>query len=793
MGKNILSLVVALTTLCAFHHAGAQVSFGSSELFNGGWKFTLSDQPSVLYADVDDVPWQDVMLPHDWSVLQPMSKDKYSCTGWLPGGIGWYRKDFSLVPEKGKRYYVYFEGVYNRSTVYLNGTPVCERPNDYVSFMCEITDHLTQNDRNVLMVKVDHSREADSRWYTGSGIYRNVWLVSAPESHLSQWGLGYSLSSLRDGGAVLSVYDSVDGETMKGDRVRFSLYDADSRVVVSKTVPVKGAKVETDIIVSDPKLWNLDSPYLYLLKADLLRKGRVKDSATTRVGIRDCGFDPDKGFFLNGRNMKLKGVCLHHDAGSLGSAVPSEVLRRRLENLKKIGVNAVRTSHNPQAPMFYDLCDEIGLLVMDEAFDEWKYPKRKWLEGWNIGTPGYQGSYDFFDEWAERDVRDMVRRDKNHPSVIMWSIGNEVDYPNDPYSHPVLDGSSISQPMYGGYHKVAPDASELGDIAVRLASVVRNEDASRPVTAALAGVVMSNETRYPEALDIVGYNYTEDRYDTDHKRYPARVIFGSENRLDTDAWKAVLDREFISGQFLWTGTDYLGESGAWPARGFHTGLLDFCGFPKPAGKFRASMWAERPVAFLGTSLGQDVFTPVWNYEDGQMIKVDCYTNQTCTRLLLNGKEVGSIKSKSDVAEAISWDIPYEKGKLVVQAIDAAGKTVAVDSLTSFGVPYALRAYYDDPKTEAVSDLDVRQIVVEVIDMDGNIVPVADNMIFCSVDGGGRLLGLESGNNFDVSEQYDNKCKAFNGRLLAYIDKGTGGVVTVQFTSNELIAAELILN
>ena len=784
--------VTGLMMLALSMAAPAQVSFGTAELYNDGWKFSLSDPAEASSPVFDDISWQDVTLPHDWSVHYPMSKDKYSCTGWLPGGIGWYRKSFSLSPEKDKRYYLYFEGVYNRSAIYLNGTRIYERPNGYVSFLCEITDHLVRKGNNVLAVKVDHSREADSRWYTGSGIYRNVWLVSAHDVHLSQWGLGYSLSSFADARAVLSVFDSIEGKTGKGASVRFSLFDADGNKVVSDVVPVENSAAKTELEVHNPRLWDIDSPYLYSLKAELLDKGKVVDAATSRIGIRTSVFDADKGFFLNGRSLKLKGVCLHHDAGTLGAAVYPEVLRRRLENLKAIGVNAVRTSHNPQSPSFYDMCDEVGLLVMDEAFDEWRFPKRKWLEGWNAGTPGYQGSYDFFDEWAERDIIDMVSRDRNHPSIIMWSIGNEVDYPNDPYSHPILDGSSISQPMYGGYQKNAPDASELGEIAVRLASAVRSVDRSRPVTAALAGVVMSNETAYPDALDIVGYNYTESRYDIDHQRYPSRVMYGSENRPDVDAWKAVISRDYIAGQFIWTGTDYLGESGGWPARGFYTGLLDFCGFPKREGKFRAAMWAVSPVAFIGISNGNDAFSQVWKYEAGKKVRVECYTNQTGARLLLNGREVGQYKEKTDIADILAWEVPYEEGEIVVQALDENGRVTASDSLASFGKPYALRTYPEDPQTADISDCQVRQIVVEVVDRNGNPVPVADNPVTCTVGDNGRLLGLESGNNTDVSDQSDNICNAFNGRLIAYIHKEKGKPVAVRFTSDGLLMAEIFL-
>lgn len=403
-----------------------------------------------------------------------------------------------------------------------------------------------------------------------------------------------------------------------------------------------------------PHRWSLTDPYLYTLKTEIYRNGERIDGCETNVGLRTLQFDANKGFALNGQWMKVKGVCLHHDAGVLGAVVPPEVWERRLTNLKAIGVNAIRMSHNPQAPVLYDLCDRLGFLVMDEASDEWEFPKRKWVKGWNVGEPSYDGSFDFFEEWIERDVTDMVRRDRNHPCVFLWSIGNEVDYPNDPYSHPVLDGTTINQPMFGGYKPEAPSAMRIGVIAKRLAACVRAVDTSRPVTGALAGVVMSNQTEYPEAVDVVGYNYTENRYDIDHATYPDRVIYGSETGVGIEAWHAVRDKDFIFGQFLWTGTDYLGEAGRWPSRGLYTGLLDFGSFPKPRGYFRASLWSEQPMAYIGTYpirkgenwLSMDAWD-TWNYEPGELIRVVCYTNAPQARLLLDGKEVGEMKPYDD--------------------------------------------------------------------------------------------------------------------------------------------------
>lgn len=516
--KNNRTALVFLLAMLAVAPIKAQVAFGDAAKFNDGWLFRLTDDSAIVRTDYDDSEWRKLSLPHDWSIEGQLSPTLASCTGYLPGGIGWYRKHFR-VEDNATRHYIYFEGVYNRSEVYLNGHLLGRRPNGYVSFLYDMTPYLKEGD-NVLAVRVDHSRYADSRWYTGSGIYRDVWLVAAPDTHIAQWGVGWHAASLTDKQAVVAVDVEVEKHKATSDKLELkaSLYDTAGKKVAQRRVRVADgkegiAKQSLDLKVSKPHRWNLDNPYLYTLKTELLANGKRIDGSETKVGLRTLEFDANKGFALNGNWMKVKGVCLHHDAGVLGAVVPPEVWERRLNNLKGIGVNAIRMSHNPQAPVLYELCDRLGFLVMDEVSDEWEFPKRKWVQGWNVGTPSYDGTFDFFEEWIERDVTDMVRRDRNHTCIFLWSIGNEVDYPNDPYSHPVLDGAKINQPMFGGYKPDAPDAMRIGTIAKRLAACVRAVDTSRPVTGALAGVVMSNETEYPDAVDVVGYNYTENRYD----------------------------------------------------------------------------------------------------------------------------------------------------------------------------------------------------------------------------------------------------------------------------------------
>lgn len=800
--KNVLfAAIMSVMALVTGTPAKAQVSFGDANKFNDGWLFHLKDDSAAVSTSYEDDKWRRLTLPHDWSVEAQLSPSLASCTGYLPGGIGWYRKHFRIT-DNAARHYIYFEGVYNRSEVYLNGHLLGKRPNGYVSFLYDLTPYLKEGD-NVLSVRVDHSRYADSRWYTGSGIYRDVWLISAPEIHFAQWGIGWQATSLTDRQATVVVDMEVEKHIATGDKLELSavLYDAAGKQVAQRRTRVsdgkEGISKETlTLKVATPHRWNLDDPYLYTLETELLCNGKRVDGNKTNVGLRTLDFNADKGFALNGNQMKVKGVCLHHDAGVLGAVVPPEVWYRRLNNLKEIGVNAIRMSHNPQAPVVYELCDKLGLLVMDEVSDEWEFPKRKWIEGWNKGEPGYDGTSDFFKEWIEQDVTDMIRRDRNHPSVFLWSIGNEVDYPNDPYSHPILNGSTISQPTFGGYKPDAPDAMRIGVIAKRLAACVRAIDTSRPVTGALAGVVMSNQTEYPDAVDVVGYNYTEDRYDEDHATYPNRIIYGSENRSDIEAWYAVKNNEFIFGQFIWTGADYLGESGAWPSRGLYTGLLDFGSFTKPRGHFRASLWSEKPVTYIGTYpkhsyLSADAWD-IWNYDPGQEIRVVCYTNAPQARLLLDGKVVGEMKAYDEKTGIIHWDIPYQAGKLEAEGCDQAGNVLSSYSIKSSGRPYALRVSAD--RTTLAAEGATAHLFVEIVDEEGTIVKLADNDITCNIEGPARLLGLEGSSNTDMSDYTDNHHRAYHGHLLAYIQTtGQKAQVRVKFTSPLLLGAEILLD
>ena len=804
--KKLLTLLLFLSVV---GQARSQVSFGKAEKLNEDWRFLRIDScwniletPDMRNVDFDDSRWRRITLPHDWGIELSMSPDKGSCQGYLPGGVAWYRKDLSSqVLPSATRLFIYFEGVYNHSEVYLNGRLLGKRPSGFASFLYDLTPYLNAGGKNVLAVRVDHSQEADSRWYTGSGINRNVWLITAPEIHLAQWGTAYRLTRINGKKAEVEVdVETTDNRATQSPmtlQATVELSDANGKVVAKTSTAIGPQQKKTvKLTVSNPQRWTLDQPYLYTLTTRLSNG----DQSAVKAGLRTLEFSPDRGFALNGQWMKVKGVCIHDDAGVLGTAVPAEVWRRRIRELKAIGTNAIRMSHNPHAPELYDICDEEGMLVMDEASDEWEFPKRKWLKGWNQGRPGFEGTYTYFEEWIDRDVADMVRRDRCHPSIFLWSIGNEVDYPNDPYSHPVLDGdgTGFTQPMYGGYKPEQPNAERIGRIAQRLAAIVKSIDASRPTTGALAGVVMSNETAYPDAIDVVGYNYTESRYDTDHQRYPKRVIYGSENRHDLDAWKAVRDKQHIFGQFLWTGIDYLGESGPWPARGSSAGLLDLAGQRKPNGWYRASLWSEQPVCYIGTSFishgANEANRPqrrqrprvstyasdTWNYQEGDRVRIVCYTNGKNAQLLLNGKPVEGSFQRDEQTGVLYQDIDYQPGTLLCKADNGATYQIKTS-----GQPYALRVTTDS----------VAHVFVEVVDADGNLVKNADHEVTLSVRGA-RLLGMENGNIMDptaAGRRTPNRLRVLNGCLVGYLQDLRNGEITIQATTPFLKTGELMFN
>lgn len=515
--SRILFLLTLLTWCHWSTNTVAQDSRG--KLFNSGWKFYKGDVREGEKILLDDQEWRSVQLPHDWSIEGPFSNEWASGTGYLPGGIGWYRKSFTIPEDQqGKHLYLYFDGVYKNSEVWINETYLGKRPNGYASFYYDITPHLKKGS-NVVAVKVDHRDFADSRWYTGSGINRNVYLIATPPVHFNIWGIAFTTPSVSREAARVVIDAGISNPmaTPQARKLVAALLSSDGTVVAKAekdiSIPAGESTERVEFTVNGPRLWSATDPNVYRLRMSLVESGKPSDIVEEQVGFRTFAFDSEKGFTLNGEPIKLKGVCFHDDAGALGSAVPRDVWERRLKIVKDLGCNAIRMSHNPHQDYLYDLCDKMGFLVQDEAFDEWEVGKNKWIAGWNVGTPGKDGYNKDFEAWADIDLRDMILRNRNRVSIIMWSIGNEIDYPNDPYTHEILNTGRNPQ-IYGrGYQPGNPPASRLGEMATHLVDVVKQYDTTRAITAALAGVVMSNTTAYPGVLDIVGYNYQEYRYE----------------------------------------------------------------------------------------------------------------------------------------------------------------------------------------------------------------------------------------------------------------------------------------
>lgn len=780
----------------------------SVQNINSGWKFFKGDVPEGQKTDLDVSAWPLIDLPHDWSIEGPFSKSNYSCTAYLPGGIGWYRKTFT-VPENelGRKVFIYFEGIYNNSEVWINGNYLGKRPNGYISFQYDLTQFINFGGENLIAVKVDHSLYGDSRWYTGSGIYRNVNLITEEPVHIKQWGVYCTTPEVTSSKAVLSADISVINETNHRVNIKvISTLKYGNETVRKATQKVTlGSKEENTINqvfnVINPRLWNVEDPSLYTLVTEV-RGRELLDNTVTMVGFRSLKFDPDKGFFLNGRNLKLKGICMHHDAGTLGSAVPEEEISRRLDILKEMGCNAIRTSHNPFSPEFLDLCDSKGFLVIGEAFDEWELPKKKWLAGWNVGNPGKEGYAVNFKEWAKRDLRDFILRDRNHPSIIMWSIGNEVDYPNDPYTHPVLNTEKNPQ-TWAKFSEILPHAERLGEVARDLTALIKNLDKTRPVTAGLASALMSNETGYSDALDVAGYNYQESRYEADHSRYPKRPLYGSENGMTLDMWNYVVDNDYVMGQFLWTGFEYLGEAGRFPTRSNTAGIIDLAGNKKPEFFFRQSIWSDKPMVFIGTAdknarSGPDNLwshkrvEPVWNWGEGKVISVNAFSNCEEVELFLNNRSLGNKKMADFINRTISWEVPFEKGTLKAIAKNN-GRALAEYELKTTGTPVRIVASSVEKSIKADKN-DIAHIFVTLCDKDGNTVYTAENEITCEIEGPVRLLGMEDSNPSNTENYKDNKQHAYHGKLLIYLQSMyETGIARIRLSSENLGVAAIEIN
>jgi hypothetical protein len=785
------------------------------------WKFVKADDPKANAADYQDEQWRTVNVPHDWSVESAFDQNLASCTAFLPCGVGWYRKHILLpASAAGKTVTIRFDGVMNHSTIWCNGKQVGERPYGYSSFTCDLTGALKPGE-NVIAVRVDHTQYADSRWYAGSGIYRNVWLNITDAIHVAPNGTSITTPAANAQTANIDITTTVKNDSSAAAVVGVvsTIMDASGKVVATVTdsaeVPAGASREVASVTrVDRPELWMPGHPAMYTAQTKLYKgsptANTAVDTCSTPFGIRNFKFDPAKGFSINGESTKLKGVCLHHDAGVLGAAVPIQVWERRLKLLQEAGVNAIRCSHNPPDPQLLDLYDRMGFLVMDEAFDEWTGGKHKWILAHNRGTPGTDGYHTDFEKWADIDIKDMVTRDRNHPSIIMWSIGNEIDYTNDPWP---------------------ANSQVLPPIAARLIKDVKEVDTTRPVTAACA---FPATNLFKELLDIEGYNYMERLYAGDHAAHPDRVMYGSENYHSLAAWQAVADNDFISGQFLWTGIDYLGEAGAWPAHGSGAGLLTLAGFPKTQYYFRQSLWADKPMVYLFTGTagrggrggrGRGGLPPgqqpaatspgrasvdTWGAGGGSAVlgaapgggagfggrarggpggapgaapTISCYTNCDSVELFINDQSQG-VKTHN-AGDTLTWPLPAGGG--TAKAVAKKGNETVSFELRQAGAAAKL-AIVPDVTTLKADRRDVAQIELDVTDAAGVWVQNASVPVTCQLTGPGKILGIESG-NLNTTEAYPSMTRTtYQGRLMIYVEsEEKAGELELTVTSPNLLS------
>jgi len=762
------------------------------------WAFTLADEPEAWAKGFDDSAWRRLTVPHDWSVEQPFAEHHSSGTGYLPGGIGWYRAHVSLkdVGEvAGKHVRLKFYGVYKNARVWVNGYHMGGRPSGYAEFSFDLDEILSYatGDDLVISARVEHTDISDSRWYNGTGINRRVELEVHEPVRIAEYGTAFETVTADAAEATIRIAQTIANDTAEPVTVHAQ---HELRSLTSGSVHTFSAKADIEAggtgtaevtgKLPHPHLWSDTSPNLYRLTTTLtwVEDGEARRAAYEEtVGIRTFRFDADRGFFINGEARKLKGVCLHEDAGPFGTAVPAEVWLRRLLTLKHMGCNGIRMAHNPHSPELYRLCDALGFYVIDEAFDEWENPKNKWWQGHNVHPPRHQGYSKEFHAWAERDLENMVDSHRNHASIIAWSIGNEIDYPNDPYA------SSMFEAMTGNndanksarqraYDPNRPDARRLATIARKLAAVVRARDTTRPVTVGSAFPELSRHTGFLEPLDLVGYNYKEHLYTVDHEKYPAQPMVGSENWHRHSDWRAVVDNDYIAGQFLWTGIDYLGETHVWPQHGSGAGLLTLAGLPKHSYHLRRSWWSDEPVAYLATrrrggeeSLWSHPYTRDWEGVGHGTVDVLCFSNGI-PRLTCGGEEIPLTRDDTGGYWVVAT-LPPGSAPLLLETL-RDGEVGASDTFGPSGATVTLDAVIwrapDDisARLEAAGLPGEDVVQVECTLRDANGERAGNELLVSAEVEGGELLGIESGDLGDNTPYTEPQRSTSGGRLVVFV-------------------------
>ncbi len=805
--------LIGLFSLLLFVHIANSQSTRSVQLLDKDWRFINAEVVDAATLKCNDSQWQSVVVPHDWAILgkfdmnidrqyvqvkadgESTAQLRTGRTGALPTfGVGWYRKVLPItVADNNKNISIEFDGAMSLAKVYLNGEFVGEQPYGYSSFTFNISKFIRVGKENVMAVRLENKPES-SRWYSGAGIYRNVRLVKTAPVHVAHWGTFITTPTVNTKSAEVNIKTEVVGTT---DKATVKL--------VTEVYTKKGEKVSTvattqkmtekllfnqSLKIKNPQLWSIESPNLYTAFSKVYVNNVLVDEYKTTFGCRSIRFDKDKGFFLNEKPVKIQGVCLHHDLGPLGAAVNYRATLRQLEIMKEMGANAIRTSHNPPSPELLQICDSIGLLVDVEAFDEWKHGKNK--NGYGL----------YFDEWSQRDIRAMVHRDRNHPSVIMWSIGNEIHEQNMP---------------------------EGKEIARKLADACREEDPTRPTTAGFNGHTAAIKNGLADVVDVVGFNYKPHDYKKKHADYPNYVILASETastvssrgeykfpvKENKGAWyddyqvssydmeypswattpdtefEAQDDNEFVLGEFVWTGFDYLGEPTPYnegtPARSSYFGIVDLAGLKKDRFYLYQSKWSATPMLHV---------LPHWNWPDrlGQNVPVYCYTNYPKAELFVNGKSMGvkqKDKSNKYTRYRLMWkDVVYQPGEIKVVAYDENNKAVAEQIIKTAGKSHTLRLTADRTTIKS-GGKDLSFITVEVVDKDGNLCPRASNLLFFEVSGNGKLKAVCNGNAIDQTSFGSNYMNAFNGKIVAIIESGdAASEVVLSVSGGKLLKQEV---
>lgn len=779
------------------------------------WKFKKGMDIAGFDSRIDDSSWEEVTIPHDWSIFGPFLETNPSGPrgGYAPGGIAWYRRALEIPNSyEGKRVYIELDGVYMNSEVYINGERVAKYPYGYTTLYYDITKFVTVGGDNLLSVKVDTATQPGSRWYSGSGIYRHVRLIVTNNVLIGQWGTFVTTPQVSDEQAQIDVETTVVNESIEDVEatVKIELVDANGKVVANSSQPISVKGVSRDMVqsaqdiehfgpkredigveavlsqsmvIDNPRLWSLENPYLYTVRTEVLVDGLVSDDDEVSMGIRTIEFTPDKGFFLNGVYTKIKGVCLHHDGGAMGAACPDRTKERQIQILKEMGCNAIRTSHNPPSPVLLDLCDRYGMMVMDEVFDEYRGGKRPRVFD-EVGSLKRQvrrpihAYAQFFDDYHEVDLTTMVKRDRNHPSIILWSIGNE-----------------ISEHM----------REEGIELTTRLHNIVKKHDVTRPTVTGIVHLGGANPLGIPDLVDVSGYNYKELLYEEEHAKYPERIIIGSETSSAAPfEMRAVYDNflnaapdytkfsdvtqkpgdiatiksderyiraeqsmsitnslEYISGLFIWTGFDYIGEPSpyAWPSKTSYFGVIDTCGFPKDAYYMYQSQWTNEPMLHV---------FPHWNWEgkEGQDIPVWCYTNCDSVELFLNGESLGEKQGDANELLHLDWHIPYTKG--ILKAVAKRDGEIVIEKVhETTGEPSGIKLVADRNEINADGQ-DVSYVTVEIVDEQGRLVPDATNLVKFEVEGSGKLAGVDNGDSTSLEAYKGSARSALGGICLAIV-------------------------